>query len=94
LARFTDPKEVGLGNCCGRRKRKKSMHRQGERDCREGERRREQNVWVVQGRASQGEETQPLAWNAGQRYGVPAVQCNWQELKDAGRTWRPGLLCT
>jgi hypothetical protein len=60
----------------GKNEKRKGMHREKERE-------REEEEGIILGRASGRRAAQPLGWK---------VQAWRQGLRDAGRTWRPGLL--
>lgn len=50
-----------------------------------------QSGWIIQGRASG--QTNPWAGELeSKRWGISAISCNKQELRDLGRTWQPSPL--
>lgn len=51
-----------------------------------GDRRGDQNIWIIQERVLGGEEAQPFGWKVqGRRWGIPVMPCKRYGLTDAGR---------
>ena len=89
MDKFTGPKDQARGSYHGERGGGKAGRKKGVQVQKEKRRResgRDQNVWIVSGGASQGRA------GLGQGRAGLGAGCAREGLRDAGGTWRPGLL--